>query len=145
MAVSLHRSPGGAALEPHRPLHRPTKCVVVTQRAQVGRNLLIRFSDDEIDQSPRLAKLLKRRFTDDETGIGGRLDFRTLEGTHVTPNAPDIGAYFEGFDWGLAQQWGVTDQATALFETAQRGERERMGACALIVEFAEREVTRYRS
>ena len=42
------------------------------------------------DQSMALAQLLKSRFTDPETGRGGRLEFRRLEGSHITPNTPAL-------------------------------------------------------
>eukprot|EP00966_Prymnesium_polylepis_P089253 2066509-Prymnesium_polylepis.1 len=42
---------------------------LVSRQYAVGRNLLLRFIDDSLDQSMGLAQLLKVRFTDAETGI----------------------------------------------------------------------------
>lgn len=115
---------------------------LVSSSYTVGRNLLVRFADDDIDQSSGLARLLQARFTDAQTGLGGRLDFKKLEGTHVTPNAPSLASYLDGFDWQMANQLGVADAARALQETAGQAEGERRLACDVIVEFAEREARR---
>ena len=42
----------------------------------VGRNLLLRFKEDSLDQSLDLAYLLKRRFTHPQHGIGGKVELR---------------------------------------------------------------------
>mmetsp|Transcript_45039 Transcript_45039/g.70605 ORF Transcript_45039/g.70605 Transcript_45039/m.70605 type:complete len:547 (+) Transcript_45039:189-1829(+) len=56
----------------------------------VGRNLVVKFLDDTIDQSVDLCVELRDKFTDKEKGIGGRLDLKRLAGSHVTPNTPDL-------------------------------------------------------
>ena len=113
---------------------------IVSSRNAVGRNLLLRFSDDSIDQSPGLARLLKARFTDDVTGIGGRLDFKTLDGSHVTPNTPRVRSYLGTLDVGLAEQLGVADAARSL----TRAEEEREATSEALGEFARREIARAR-
>lgn len=106
----------------------------------VGRNLLVRFADDDIDQSPGLARLFKARFTDEVTGIGGRLDFKTVDGTHVTPNTPRVGAYLDSIDVGLAEQLGVAETARNL----ARADDEREAASEVVAEFMRRELARAR-
>ncbi len=115
---------------------------LVLSSYKVGRNLLVRLIDDEIDQSTALARLLQTRFTDSATGIGGRLDFRRLEGTHVTPNVPSVAAYLDGFDWEVAARLGVADAAQSLHETACRAEDERLAVARCVADFVEREVAR---
>lgn len=54
----------------------------------VSKNLLIRFEDDQIDETPRLIKMLQ-----DEAAISAAVDvtIRTLPGDHVRPLAQNIG------------------------------------------------------
>jgi hypothetical protein len=111
---------------------------LVSTSYRVGRNLLVRFGDDPLDESSGLARLLKARFTDDVTGIGGRLDFKRLEGTHVTPNTPDVAPYLDGLDWSLAEQLGAAEAARAL----ERASLERDEASEAVAAFAWREVKR---
>mmetsp|Transcript_41839 Transcript_41839/g.98192 ORF Transcript_41839/g.98192 Transcript_41839/m.98192 type:complete len:315 (-) Transcript_41839:57-1001(-) len=56
----------------------------------VASNLVVRFNADTICESERLAQELRSRFTAPDTGIGGRLSYKKLRGTHVTPNTPDL-------------------------------------------------------
>ena len=119
------------------PSPEDTAELVLTKYA-VGRNLLVRFVDDTIDQSQSLAQLFKRRFTDDVTGIGGRIDFKRTDGTHVTPNTPRVSAYLDNIDIGMAEQLGVADAARSLAST----EFEREAASELIADFARRELKR---
>ena len=84
----------------------------------------------------------KQRFTDAQTGIGGRLDFKKLEGTHVTPNQPSLTRYLDGLDLEVGGPFGVADAVQALREAVERAECEQRQACACIAEFAEREVRR---
>jgi hypothetical protein len=58
----------------------------------VSSNLVLRFDGDTICESERLARELRARFTDKVTGVGGRLAYKRLRGTHVTPNTPDLSA-----------------------------------------------------
>ena len=62
---------------------------------------------DELDQSFGLATLLKARYEGGawEGGAGGRLEYRQMPGTHVTPNTPSL----RGLDWGAADQLGLLD------------------------------------
>ncbi len=68
---------------------------IVQENYNIRRNLLIKFSDDTIDQSATLAKILQKRFPDMVT-------IQTLSGTHVTPLGQDIkwqtGASFSPLD-----------------------------------------------
>ncbi|XWK88171.1 MAG: DUF1350 family protein [Phormidium sp.] len=68
---------------------------IILRGYQVRRNLLIRFADDTIDQTPALTQLLQKLFAD--------LVFaRTLKGSHLTPLGQDInwqtGQVFTPFD-----------------------------------------------
>lgn len=73
---------------------------LVRSRYNVRRNLLIKFTNDTIDQSAALTHLLQDRFADMVTA-------RTLNGTHTTPLGQDIkwqtGASFTPFD--AVGQW----------------------------------------
>ena len=104
----------------------------------VSRNLLVRFAADDIDQSSALAGLLKARFTDSETGIGGRLEFKKLDGNHVTPNTPVSLALLDTLDWGLLEQMGLADGAGGLVDAAAEAAR----ASEVVGEFARREARR---
>ncbi len=68
---------------------------LVRSRYNVRRNLLIKFTNDTIDQCSALAELLQPRFPDMVT-------LQTLNGTHTTPLGQDIkwqtGATFTPFD-----------------------------------------------
>jgi len=85
---------------------------------------------------------LQARFTDKATGLGGRLDFKRLDGTHVTPNAPSVAAYLDGFDWEVAARLGVADVARTLRESASRAENEQLEAARCVTDFVQREVAR---
>lgn len=67
---------------------------------QVKRNLLVKFTNDTIDQSLPLQKILQTRFPD-------MVVARTLAGSHLTPLGPDVpwqaGAVFTPFD--AIAQW----------------------------------------
>ena len=112
----------------------------VRRRYAVGRNLVVRFVDDGIDQSAPLAGWLKERFVDETTGIGGRLDFRRLPGTHVTPNMPTM----RGLDWelvelanGLGLGGGIGgDVAAQAKAIADQSSFEQAAACAAVAQFA---------
>lgn len=119
------------------PSPQETERLVLSKYA-VGRNLLVRFRDDPIDQSSGLARLCRTRFTDDVTGIGGRLDFKSLDGTHVTPNAPELGPYLAGLDPNLVESVGAGEAARAL----EQAGRERDEASEAVAAFAWREVKR---
>ncbi|KAL1520664.1 hypothetical protein AB1Y20_022235 [Prymnesium parvum] len=143
-AAAAAAARGGGAAAPaadFSPSAEETETLILSSYA-VRRNLVVRFADDAIDQSSGLARLLQRRFTDATHGIGGRLDFKRLDGTHATPNAPSVGELLDGVDWGLAAQLGVEAAARKAVEGARRAEREREAACAVIVEFLERECAR---
>lgn len=69
--------------------------LLVQERYNVRRNLLIKFSNDTLDQSAALTELLQKRFPDMVTQ-------QTLPGTHTTPLGQDIkwqtGESFTPFD-----------------------------------------------
>jgi hypothetical protein len=73
---------------------------LVADRYQVRRNLLIKFTNDTIDQSQPLNQLLTQRFP-------GMVVTQTLAGNHLTPLGPDVqwqsGAVFTPFD--AIAQW----------------------------------------
>lgn len=56
---------------------------LIQQHYQVRRNLLIRFSNDEIDQTLQLQKILEERFP-------GLISLRQLPGSHLTPLGQDL-------------------------------------------------------
>ncbi|ARV58356.1 hypothetical protein BZZ01_06640 [Nostocales cyanobacterium HT-58-2] len=68
---------------------------LVQERYHVRRNLLIKFTNDSLDQSAALTELLKQRFPEMVT-------VQTLTGTHTTPLGQDIkwqtGESFTPFD-----------------------------------------------
>lgn len=68
---------------------------LVQERYSVRRNLLIKFSNDTLDQSAALTQLLQKRFPDMVTA-------QTLNGTHTTPLGQDVnwrsGTTFTPFD-----------------------------------------------
>lgn len=68
---------------------------LVQQRYNIRRNLLIKFSNDTIDQSATLSQILQQRFPEMVT-------VQTLPGTHTTPLGQDFkwqtGTSFSPFD-----------------------------------------------
>lgn len=56
---------------------------LIQTRYSVRRNLIIKFTDDTIDQSTPLTELLQQRFPE-------MVSLRTLKGTHTTPLGQDI-------------------------------------------------------
>lgn len=68
---------------------------IIRDRYQVRRNLVIKFSNDTIDQSLPLAEILEQRFP-------GMATSKRLAGTHLTPLGPDLkwqtGQVFTPFD-----------------------------------------------
>ena len=56
---------------------------IVSQRYQVRRNLIIKFTNDTLDQSLALAETLQKRFPD-------MIATQTLPGSHVTPLGHDV-------------------------------------------------------
>jgi hypothetical protein len=134
-------------------------------RYAVGRNLVVRFLGDELDGSSRLARLLQARFTDQAAGLGGRLDFRTLAGDHISVTTPPLAAYLDSVDATLdaalddidarsdagaarawAKQLGVEraarEAARDLREQALRGVAEQRAASALVAEWCVAEARR---
>lgn len=68
---------------------------LVAERYQVKRNLIIKFTNDTIDQSLAIAEALQKRFPD-------MVVTQTLKGSHLTPLGQDVkwqvGATFTPFD-----------------------------------------------
>lgn len=68
---------------------------LVAQQYQVRRNLLVKFTNDTLDQTTPLTDLLRKRFP-------GMVIAETLAGTHLTPLGPDVnwqaGSVFTPFD-----------------------------------------------
>jgi hypothetical protein len=120
---------------------------ILSARYAVGRNLLVRFASDEIDQSSGLARLLQARFTDEQTGIGGRLDFKRLEGNHATPNAPRLPTAAEleatlASLGGPAAAAGLADAVGAVRDVAAKADDERAAASEAVADFCRREAGR---
>lgn len=68
---------------------------IIAQSYQVRRNLLVKFTNDTLDQSAALTQVLQTRFP-------GMVIAQTLAGTHLTPLGPDVswrsGAIFSPLD-----------------------------------------------
>lgn len=68
---------------------------IIAQRYSVRRNLIIKFTNDTIDQSATLTQVLQQRFPD-------MVALQTLSGTHTTPLGQDVkwqtGSTFTPFD-----------------------------------------------
>lgn len=68
---------------------------MIAQNYRVRRNLLVKFTNDTIDQTTALTELLRTRFPD-------MVVAQTLSGTHLTPLGPDMswqtGSIFTPFD-----------------------------------------------
>jgi hypothetical protein len=68
---------------------------LIAQRYQVRRNLLIKFTNDDIDQTASLTQVLQQRFPD-------MVAVQTLTGNHLTPLGQDVnwkaGAVYTPFD-----------------------------------------------
>lgn len=56
---------------------------IVAQKYQVRRNLLVKFTDDNLDQTLPLAKILTHQFAEMVT-------LQKLRGNHLTPLGPDV-------------------------------------------------------
>lgn len=56
---------------------------LISKRYQVRRNLLIKFTNDDIDQTVSLTQVLQQRFPD-------MVAVQTLPGTHLTPLGQDV-------------------------------------------------------
>ncbi|NEO65190.1 MAG: DUF1350 domain-containing protein, partial [Moorea sp. SIO4G2] len=73
---------------------------LITQRYQIQRNLLIKFTDDEIDQSISLTQALQKRFPN-------MVALQQIPGNHLTPLGQDVtlnpGAVFTPLD--AVGQW----------------------------------------
>ncbi len=76
-----------------------TKTLIET-RYEVRRNLIVKFTNDTIDQSHALSQLLEKRFP-------GMVTAKTLNGSHTTPLGQDLkwqsGSNFTPFD--AVGQW----------------------------------------
>jgi hypothetical protein len=73
---------------------------LIAQHYKVRRNLLIKFTNDEIDQTVSLTEVLKERFPN-------MVAVQTLQGNHLTPLGQDVnwrtGSVFTPFD--AVGQW----------------------------------------
>lgn len=68
---------------------------LIQERYSVRRNLLIRFQEDDIDQTPRLHRLLKAKFGDLVTAL-------KLPGNHLTPLS-------QGLNWQVGREFSPLD------------------------------------
>ena len=110
---------------------------LVSSAYAVPRNLVLRMATDEIDQSFGLATLLKARYAQVwEVQGGGRLDYRSMPGTHITPNLPDLRA----IDWRMAGLLGLPELVVGQTrEVADRLAFEQEAACAVVAGFVLKE------
>ena len=99
---------------------------------------MIKFADDAIDQSIPLCEKLRDKFTG-PNGSGGRLDLKSLSGSHVTPNTPDLRDLAEG-------RTNLQDFEDALGQTSREQAKEKMDevdrCAATVVEFLKDEFAR---
>ncbi len=91
---------------------------LVEEHYPIRRNLLVKFSNDNLDQTPKLASLLEQRFP-------GMVVVQRLSGNHLTPMGPDFnwkaGENFTPFD--AVGQWirqGVYRELSQLENTVVR-------------------------
>lgn len=85
---------------------------LISQDYKIARNLLIKFNNDTIDQTPNLQFSLQKRFPNSTV-------MRTLKGNHLTPLGQDVpwqtGAVFSPLD--AIAQWfkqGLSGELTGL-------------------------------
>ncbi|MBA0576042.1 hypothetical protein Golob_025018 [Gossypium lobatum] len=73
---------GSVALQHHNPMSQPRLGCKIKSYYGISRNLLIKFKDDSIDETPKLAKVLSS-----ESAISSMLDMsiRSLPGDHGLP------------------------------------------------------------
>jgi len=73
---------------------------IIAESYQVPRNLLIQFSNDTIDQTRPLTRVLQDRFP-------GMVTLQALSGTHLTPLGPDVNwqAGDSFAPWDAIAQW----------------------------------------
>lgn len=87
---------------------------IIRENYQIRRNLLIKFRNDEIDQTLSLNPILKTRFPD-------MISLLNLEGNHLTPLGQDlqweIGEVFTPFD--AVGQWVKQSLARDLYKLNQ--------------------------
>jgi hypothetical protein len=87
---------------------------IVAEQYQVRRNLLVKFSNDTIDQSQALSELLSKRFP-------SMTATQFLTGNHLTPLGPDVklqtGAVYTPFD--AIAQWMRQEVYRELHELEQ--------------------------
>mmetsp|Transcript_31381 Transcript_31381/g.50713 ORF Transcript_31381/g.50713 Transcript_31381/m.50713 type:complete len:505 (+) Transcript_31381:1-1515(+) len=111
---------------------------ILTEEYAVNRNLVIKFADDAIDQSIPLCEKLRDKFTG-PNGSGGRLDLKSLSGSHVTPNTPDLRDLAEG-------RTNLQDFEDVLGQTSREQAKEKMDevdrCAATVVEFLKDEFAR---
>ena len=138
MHMQTH-TPPHAVTRRHTPSHAAQTDALVETSYGVVRNLVLSFANDGIDQSGPLARRLRDRFTDEVSGLGGRLEYKRLEGTHTTPNTPALAGALRQIDWSVADALGVGEAARSLLDAASRAEEEQGAACEAIADFLERE------
>lgn len=85
---------------------------IITSQYPVKRNLLVKFSDDTIDQSISLYKILDDRFSDMVT-------LRTLSGNHLTPLGQD-------FKWKIGTEFTPLDAIGQWFNQSFNRELQQL-------------------
>jgi len=126
----------------------------------VPRNLVVRMATDDLDQSFGLATLLKARYEEvwskpnpnpaaggggggSSISGGGRLEYRTLAGTHVTPNLPSLrGLSWDAADMAVGLLGGPAGAVAGRFATGQARDIsetlafEQEALCAVVAAWA---------
>lgn len=81
-------------------------------------------------------QLLRLRFTDELRGIGGRVDFKRVDGTHVTPNVPPLHVYLAQLDPQQLDLLGLGDAAATLRDASLKAHASLW--CLYLVDTASR-------
>ncbi|WP_298612194.1 DUF1350 family protein [uncultured Thermosynechococcus sp.] len=88
---------------------------LIQQRYPVRRNLLIRFQEDDIDQTPRLRRLLRAKFGDMVTAL-------KLPGNHLTPLS-------QGLRWQVGPEFSPLDAVGQWLQQSLFPEMQVLEAC----------------
>jgi hypothetical protein len=133
---------------------------LLSAKYAVPRNLVVRMATDDLDQSFGLATLLKARYEavwskpnpnpaagggggGSSISGGGRLEYRTLAGTHVTPNLPSLrGLSWDAADMAVGLLGGPAGAVAGRFATGQARDIaetlafEQEALCAVVAAWA---------
>lgn len=110
-AADSQKASGGSSTSSSTPSFYPNAdetLSLVAARYSVPRTLFVRFSDDSLDNSEDVLRVLRSRFGQTAAGKTGSVLVREMRGSHVTPLTPDFDTNRGGFfslgreDWDAA-------------------------------------------